>query len=73
MAARGAIPDGSGGRDGGTRWRLSGKAEHGEEPAHGMGLRHGPEDPPRAAAARTHEDLNREHPVEEPRPGPPGR
>jgi hypothetical protein len=34
------------------------------------GLRHRPEDPPRAAAARTDQDLDREHAVQEPGPRP---
>jgi hypothetical protein len=33
-------------------------------------LRHRPEDPPRAAAARTDQDLDREHAVQEPGPRP---
>jgi hypothetical protein len=40
----------SGGRDGRSRRRLGSESERREEPAHGVELRHRPEDPPRAAA-----------------------
>jgi hypothetical protein len=55
------------------RRRLGGAPERREEPAHGVGFGHRVEDPPRAAAAGTHQDLKPEHPLEQPRPGPPPR
>jgi hypothetical protein len=47
----------SGGGDHEIRRRLGREPERREEPAHGAGLGHRPEDPPRAAAARTDQDL----------------
>jgi hypothetical protein len=61
---------GSGGGAGPPRRRLGGEPERREEPVHGAGLRHRTEDPPRAAAALRDQDLDCEHPAQEPRPGP---
>jgi hypothetical protein len=52
------------------RRRLGGQAERREEPPHGVGFGHRAEDPPRASAARTDQDLDREHAAEESAPGP---
>ena len=51
-----AIDRGSGGGDGAAGRRLGGEPERRQEPAHGVGLRHRAQDPPRAAATRTDED-----------------
>ena len=66
----GAIARRSGGGDGPPRRRLGGQPERREEPPHRVGLGHRAEDPPRAAAAGTNQDLDREHPAEEPGPRP---
>jgi hypothetical protein len=61
----------SGGGDGPPQRRLGGQAERREEPPHGVGLGHRAEDLPRVAAAWTNQDLEREHPAQEPGPRPP--
>jgi hypothetical protein len=63
----------SGGGDDGIRRRLGGEPERREEPAQGVGLGHGAEHPPRAAAARTDQDLKREHAAQELGPRPASR
>jgi hypothetical protein len=68
-AVVGAIARGSGGGHRLRRW-LGGQAECREEPPHGVGFGHRAEDPPRAPAALTDQDLDREHAAEETGPGP---
>jgi hypothetical protein len=51
--AAGALARGSGGGGDARRRRLSGEAERRQEPAHGVGLRHRAQDPPRAVTALT--------------------
>ena len=50
-----AIDRGSGGGDGAAGRRLGGEPERRQEPAHGVGLRHRAQDPPRPGTAVTHE------------------
>jgi hypothetical protein len=69
----GALARGSGGGDDGRRRRLGGQAERRQEPAHGVGLRHRAQDPPRTAAARKDQDLDRETPGAGLGPDPAGR
>ena len=59
--------DGTGGR------RLTGQPQRGEPPLDRVGPVTRPEDPPRTAAARTDQDLERKHPAQERRPGPAAR
>ena len=57
----GVIDRESGGGGGPPGRRLGGQAEGRQEPAHGVRLRHRPEDPPWASAAVTHEHVEPEH------------
>jgi hypothetical protein len=65
----GGLRGGSGGRDWPPWRRRGGEPERRREPSHRVRLRHRPQDPPRAAAARTDQDLDRKHPAQELGPG----
>jgi hypothetical protein len=56
--------------DGSPRRRLRSQPQRHQHPPHRVGLGHRAQDPPRASAALTYQHLDREHPADEPGPGP---